>query len=129
MCYPIDDIEDSKQDDSNSEVRRLWVKTLTGKTIPMLWHSDWTIFDVKQSIEDTEGIPIPSQRLIYAGRSTEDQKFVIFLDLFVPKISCVFRLLTDYGVLDESTMFLVLRLRGGDSNSSDYKCDTGKQPN
>jgi ubiquitin len=75
---------------------KITVKTLTGKSIELEVKLADTVSSVMAKIQDKEGIPPEQQRLIYAGKQLDPEKK-----------------LEDYGVANEATVHLVLRLRGG----------------
>ena len=73
----------------------VFVKTLTGKTFMLQIDNTYTILKIKHVIRDMEGIPSEQQRLISHGRQLQDNRTVYH-----------------YRITKESTMHLVLSLRG-----------------
>lgn len=72
-------------------------KTLTGKVLPLKVTNLHTVDQVKSLIQDREGIPPDQQRLIWCGKQLED-----------------YRTLGSYeGIKSDSTLHIILRLRGG----------------
>ncbi|PNW80547.1 hypothetical protein CHLRE_07g322100v5 [Chlamydomonas reinhardtii] len=75
---------------------QLFVRCLDSRTRVCDVEPSCSVEELKQQIRDVEGVPCCSQGLVFAGRQLEDA-----------------RSLVSYGVTSDSTLHLVLRLRGG----------------
>jgi len=79
-------------------IRKLTVKTLQGKTIQINnVDSSTPIAEVKQQIEDKEGIPVDSQKLIFNGKPLGDDQILSEI----------------IGLENESNLHLVVKRGGG----------------
>merc|ERR1712093_426937 len=72
------------------------VRTLTGKEIELDIEPDYKVSQIKEKVEEKEGIPPVQQRLIFGGKQMADEKTA-----------------TEYALEGGATLHLVLALRGG----------------
>ena len=71
------------------------IRTLTGKTITFYCEPDDTILRIKEKFQNSEGVIVDDNRLIFDGRQLEDT-----------------RTISDYHIYNGATIYSVLRLRG-----------------
>jgi large subunit ribosomal protein L40e len=74
---------------------KVQVKLLTGKNLSIDIGAENTVDDLKLIIKSVEGIPVDQQRLIFAGKQLEND-----------------RSMSDYNISKDTSIYLVLRLRG-----------------
>jgi large subunit ribosomal protein L40e len=74
---------------------QVFIKTLPGKTLSFHVQPSDSVESLRLLVKKAEGVPVDDQRLIFAGTQLEDG-----------------RTLSSYGVKKESTLHLILRLRG-----------------
>merc|ERR1712176_140651 len=78
------------------EGMQIFIKTLTGRKTNFNFELDNTVRQVKEALQEKEGIQVEQIRLIYSGKQMSDE--------------CA---LADYSVKPGSTVHMVLQLRGG----------------
>lgn len=70
------------------------IKTLTGKTININSQDD-TIADIKQKIQDIEGVPVRQQCLLFGGKQLDNSKTLKELKINNPFLHLVIKLNSD----------------------------------
>ena len=80
------------------------IATLHGKRIPLEVFPGITVRQVKELINNTEGIPADEIRLIFQGKQLIDSRQIEEHEVDFT--------LADYAVPEEAQMHMVLRLRG-----------------
>lgn len=81
---------------------QLFIKSINGKTRSVMVEPTTTVGELKRQMQEKEGINPDEQRMIFAGKNLEDTKTM-----------------ADYNLQAESTVHLVLRVRGGDPLTSE----------
>lgn len=87
---------------------QLFVKNLKGQTFTVDAEPTETIIEVKEKIAAKDSTPVEHQRMIWMGRQLENE-----------------RTLADYKITEQSTLHLVLRLRGGMMHEASGRDGTG----
>lgn len=78
------------------EKMQIFLKTLTGKTVELFPYSIDTIKDIKEMVSELEGIPPDQVRLVFAGKVLADDNTLNY-----------------YNITKESTLHIIMALRGG----------------
>ena len=86
---------ESGQDVSTRPAEKMYIKTVTGKTIALEVEPSTTIQSIKTKIQDKEGISSDMYDVFFGGRQLKDDRIV-----------------AEYNIPKRSTLFMVLRLYG-----------------
>ena len=102
-----------RENRNNKNTFQIFINLVNGQTITLdnVATSD-TIFNLKRKVEDKEGIPPNAQRLIFNGKDVEDRSTVV-----------------ECNIKKESTIQLVLRLRGGMDSASSNSSNSNSNDN
>jgi len=83
---------------------QIFVKGIEGKSTGYWVSPDETCADLMRKIQLDTSVPVKEQRLIFSGKQLEAEKK-----------------LSEYGIIKESNIYMVARLRGGSSSSDDIE--------
>jgi hypothetical protein len=75
---------------------QIFIKTLSGRKSPFNFEASQTVLEVKQALQEKEGIQVEQIRLIYMGKQLSDEKT-----------------LAEFNITPGGTMHMMLQLRGG----------------
>ena len=89
----------------------VFVKSPTGLTIKLEVSPGDKIVDVKRQIEVKEGVPIAHQTLIHAGKTLDDERY--YCADKIGQISKSGEGPIGYGLGDDVTLHLIIRVKGG----------------
>lgn len=95
VVTPIDKSKSNKNDPDLQKIT-IFIRTITGRDMSLLVNNLSTIYDLKELIQEKEGIPPDQQRLTFRGLILDEDKT-----------------LAELHIHDCSTIHLILRLRGG----------------
>lgn len=93
---PLDELISFSKSFYSNEPFGIYVKSLTGRTIDFQITHQMSVEELKMKIQENDGTPVEQQRFIFAGKNLDDSILVGM-----------------YNIQKDSTIHLVLRLRGG----------------
>ena len=93
---PLEELISFSKNFYSNEQFGIYVKSLTGRSIYIEITHQMSIEELKMKIQEKDGTPVEQQRFIYAGKDLDDPMLV-----------------GRYNIQKDSTLHLVLRLRGG----------------
>ncbi len=94
----------------DQRISHVFIKTQSGKTININFSrsDEVTVYRLAKKLQDLEGIPLDQQRLVFAGRQLPGP---LIKDPHGPSTFCT-EPLAQFGIRDDSTLHLVLKLSG-----------------